>query len=503
MSEKMKYKLWYRKAEETLQEFDISGEVLIGSGVGCALKIVSEQASPEHARLTIKDEGIYITDLNSKHGTYLDGKRLTAQQPTRFTPGQTITIGGYTFNLVEEEAKSEPLKEQIHPVAPEPKEVAPPEKPPRITPLGGIFHWFASNARWLGIVIWIAVVIIGLATYFIISGKSKAAAMLTATPAPALTLQATVAPPTPTPEFVAPSLPTAMPVSTIVSVIPPGEGEILIEPITLLSQNINLNTLLSNGLNFGQLLELSTNIVGEKIGFAYQFVSIKYGQHITTIEKNYISAETTREIDGVSYPDWGTGKIPIKFEWKPGVNFINDGTKSEIALFYPTEYGVEDEYSKYAVDGWFTFSESGERRKARVFFDNQRNMLYVLGYKTNEQGIEAPYEIKPQAGDQFTILLEEFQFEESPTTQPTQTIPDITNLPFGGAISGLVGDKIPYSYGKGTFVQFEGGTLTFGDRGLVWIVDENYGGDFYVGFAAEDLDGNYYAGYVPVLVNPQ
>jgi hypothetical protein len=55
-----------------------------------------KRASREHARLTRVASSVYITDLGSSHGTYVDGEPITAT--TRLKPGQHITLGGSAAN---------------------------------------------------------------------------------------------------------------------------------------------------------------------------------------------------------------------------------------------------------------------------------------------------------------------------------------------------------------------------------------------------------------------
>ena len=48
--------------------------------------------SREHTLLTRSLEGVFIKDLDSKYGTYINGKRLYNEK--RLTHGQRITLGG-------------------------------------------------------------------------------------------------------------------------------------------------------------------------------------------------------------------------------------------------------------------------------------------------------------------------------------------------------------------------------------------------------------------------
>ena len=64
---------------------------LIGSGPECDVVVDSSLASRRHCQLTRGPGGLILEDLGSTHGTYVDGKRITAA--THITPSQEITIG--------------------------------------------------------------------------------------------------------------------------------------------------------------------------------------------------------------------------------------------------------------------------------------------------------------------------------------------------------------------------------------------------------------------------
>lgn len=49
--------------------------------------------SRQHARLTINEESLYITDLGSANHTFLNGLRLTAHQPRILRDGDEIRLG--------------------------------------------------------------------------------------------------------------------------------------------------------------------------------------------------------------------------------------------------------------------------------------------------------------------------------------------------------------------------------------------------------------------------
>ena len=54
------------------------GEVTVGRGQSCELLVDHASVSRRHATLHVAADGLWIEDLGSAHGTYLNGERTTA-----------------------------------------------------------------------------------------------------------------------------------------------------------------------------------------------------------------------------------------------------------------------------------------------------------------------------------------------------------------------------------------------------------------------------------------
>ena len=234
------------------------------------------------------------------------------------------------------------------------------------------------------------------------------------------------------------------------SIVGPGAGVIRVSPVTL-SADVAAP---------GQPVLLSADIEGENLGYVLLLVGYydQTANSILVIDRDYLEAEQTREIDGVYYPDWGSGSFTMEFEWDPIVFAISDGTKSVVTLLRPETYGATFEDAIYSVDGTYTFADDGESRYARLTFSNGV-LRQVFGF-SGENGLGSPWEITPSTGDTFTVLDTWWDLDDSGNLDKT--------------------------------VSLEGDTLTFGDRMFTW--EELYAapGAYVVGFVAQDLDGNSY-----------
>ena len=73
--------------------------MIIGRDPGCEQCLDYPMISWHHARLTRTPQGIFVEDLNSLNGTFVDGKRV--QGKVRVSPGQEIGLGSFRFQLRE------------------------------------------------------------------------------------------------------------------------------------------------------------------------------------------------------------------------------------------------------------------------------------------------------------------------------------------------------------------------------------------------------------------
>jgi hypothetical protein len=219
----------------------------------------------------------------------------------------------------------------------------------------------------------------------------------------------------------------------------------------------------------GRPVRLSADISGQNIGYIYLFVGYydRSANSINVVDTDYLESADTQQVNGVPYPVWSQSSVfTLAFNWDPVVFAISDGRTTTPALFTPLDYGASSEEAVYAVDGSYSFYETGDVVNARLLFQNGA-LIAVYGF-SGEHAAAAPHEITPRAGDRFTLLNKWLDLDSE-------------------------GNVVDVHYQPGE-------TLTFGEGPFTWKVLDAARGEYLVGFLVEDLDGNSYPIFTQVIV---
>ncbi|MCH2160912.1 MAG: SpoIIE family protein phosphatase [Phycisphaerales bacterium] len=76
----------------TSHTFREGDEVLVGRASSNGLHLEHAAVSRKHARFLLSSEGWILEDLDSSHGTWINGRRITGGEQTRIGPGDVIQI---------------------------------------------------------------------------------------------------------------------------------------------------------------------------------------------------------------------------------------------------------------------------------------------------------------------------------------------------------------------------------------------------------------------------
>jgi DNA-binding winged helix-turn-helix (wHTH) protein len=74
-----------------------AGLYTVGRSPGCRPQLTSRTVSGRHALLHVEDDAVFLEDLHSKNGTFLDGRRITAR--IRVPDGSVVSIGAVAVHL--------------------------------------------------------------------------------------------------------------------------------------------------------------------------------------------------------------------------------------------------------------------------------------------------------------------------------------------------------------------------------------------------------------------
>lgn len=87
------------------QSFPLEEESTVGRDLACEIPLSDPEISRRHARFFIREGNVYVEDLGSTNGTFLNGERIATPQQLR--KGDVITLGesvAMVFDRVDTDA---------------------------------------------------------------------------------------------------------------------------------------------------------------------------------------------------------------------------------------------------------------------------------------------------------------------------------------------------------------------------------------------------------------
>ncbi|MDP9019468.1 MAG: FHA domain-containing protein [Actinomycetota bacterium] len=79
------------------RSFGLADELTVGRAAGCQVTLDDDYASQLHARIFRRDGTLYVEDLGSTNGTYLNTRKVSA--PMALKRGDRLKIGGTVMEL--------------------------------------------------------------------------------------------------------------------------------------------------------------------------------------------------------------------------------------------------------------------------------------------------------------------------------------------------------------------------------------------------------------------
>jgi pSer/pThr/pTyr-binding forkhead associated (FHA) protein len=85
------------RAQSSGEEYLLQGEMLVGREVECAITLNSGHISRYHAKINVSPNGVYIEDLHSTNGTFVNGQKIKGR--VRLAVGDEVAFDDFNFRL--------------------------------------------------------------------------------------------------------------------------------------------------------------------------------------------------------------------------------------------------------------------------------------------------------------------------------------------------------------------------------------------------------------------
>ena len=78
-------------------EFGLGPELTVGRAPGCSLVFDEQFVSQVHSRIFVRDGSVFVEDLGSTNGTWVNGTRAVGQMPARL--GDRVQVGNVVMEV--------------------------------------------------------------------------------------------------------------------------------------------------------------------------------------------------------------------------------------------------------------------------------------------------------------------------------------------------------------------------------------------------------------------
>ena len=113
----MTWKLQAITAEFTGQEISVERDMLVGRHQDAEILLQSTDISRKHAALLFRDDHIWVQDLKSTNGTFVNGERVEQEQEIELHDGDMLQFASFMFMILAPERYKAHLPEiDVEPV---------------------------------------------------------------------------------------------------------------------------------------------------------------------------------------------------------------------------------------------------------------------------------------------------------------------------------------------------------------------------------------------------
>ena len=113
----MTWKLQAITAEFTGQEISIERDMLVGRDQDAEILLQLKDISRKHAALLFRDDHIWVKDLKSTNGTFVNGERVEQEQEIELHDGDMLQFASFMFMILAPERYKAHLPEiDVEPV---------------------------------------------------------------------------------------------------------------------------------------------------------------------------------------------------------------------------------------------------------------------------------------------------------------------------------------------------------------------------------------------------
>jgi len=94
------------------KHFPIHGDTVIGRHSECDICLPADEISRKHARVQIEADGLYVEDMGSANGTFVNGKRV---KKARLEPGDELKLDTVRFLIQAPGVETPPKPQDVTP----------------------------------------------------------------------------------------------------------------------------------------------------------------------------------------------------------------------------------------------------------------------------------------------------------------------------------------------------------------------------------------------------